>query len=297
MNRQVLVLLFFVLALAYGCEKKIELDLPEEQRLVLLSNFSPDSLFRVSLATTLPINDDTIVQFPDYPANANIQLFENGSYVDDLTYEPGVGYMLPSYVLNFKPKEKANYSITATVPGYPSVASSNRIPSAVGIEGLEEVFIDEVEYIPDVFDYFVSANLKIEDQTDTLEYFHLLAWQKVDGRLESVFIYPFENLGQEILHEDGFLFNSNDLSSSSKSIEVGFNFTYYSNTERSPILIELRNVSEDYYRFHESVGEQEFSALNTQTVLSTEAYFIFNNIEGGIGNFSSYSSATYPLEY
>jgi len=297
MNRLVVLLFFVGLVLIGACEKEIELDLPNEKRLVLLSNFSPDSLFRVSLSTTLPIGK-TGNQFPDYPEDASIQLFENDHYIDDLIFKPGDVFTLPSYVLNFKPKTKNNYSIKATFSDYPAITSSNRIPSAVEIEELRDVEVYSSEVSPGFFFYNVIANLSIEDKADTLQYFHLLGWQKFEENLESISIYTLDDLGVIVLHEDGFLFNSDDLPVNSKSLNIGLRFVYNANIQtKSPIYIELRNVSEDYFRFHESVGEQEFSAENNQSVLSTEAYFIYNNIDGGIGNFSAYSSSLDSLAY
>lgn len=298
MNRQFVgILLFFGLVLTIGCEKEIKLDLPDEQRLVLLSSFSPDSLFRVSLATTLSINE-TVNQLPDYPDNASIQLFENGNYLEDLNFKAGNGYILPSYSIDFKPKENAHYSIEATVPDYPSVTASNTIPSAVGIEKLESFDVSVEETSPGVFYYSIFANVEIAEKADTLQYFHLLAWRTINERARSISVSPLDNSDNQILHEDGFLFNSDELLAASKSLDIEVVFNYDSNIEaKSPIQIELRNVTEDYYRFHESVGEQEFASGVNQGVLSTEAYFIYNNIEGGIGNFSGYSSVIDSIGY
>jgi hypothetical protein len=297
------VLLGFV-----ACEREIELDLPVEQKVVLLSNFSPDSMFRVSLSTSIPINNTT-VQAPVYPSDAIVQLYENEAYVGDFDYRSGDTLVLPAYVLNVRPTQGSNYSIRAFTPSFPTVSASNRVPAPVAMEPLmaNDISVMEDNTRPGVFSYQLSTTLAATVSQDTQQYFHVLAWRKIvvvnNGVVISTYKRPLDiSFGvtisiAEILHESGYLLDAAVFRAETNGIPIRLSFSYNSNTEmKSPVYVELRHVSVDYYRFHKSVGEQELTA-NEQSLLSTEAYFIHNNIKGGIGNFSGYSAVIDSLDY
>jgi Domain of unknown function (DUF4249) len=304
------VKLFFgcVLLGLVACEREIELDLPVEQKLVLLSNFSPDSMFRVSLSASILINNAS-AQEPEYPADASIQLYENEIYIGDFVYRPGNALLVPAYILGVKPKPGSSYSIRASTPSYPAVSASNIIPPPVAMGPLlaDDISVMEDDTRPGVFSYQLFTALAASVSQDTQQYFHVLAWRNMVEVSNGVVISTYKRpLGisfgvniplTAIQHERGYLLDATAFRAETNGIPIRISFQHNSNTEwKTPVYVELRHVSQDYYRFHKSVGEQELIAPE-QSLLSTEAYFIHNNIKGGIGNFSGYSMVLDSLDY
>jgi hypothetical protein len=246
---------------------------------------------------------------PGYPADASIQLYENEIYVGDFVYNPGAAPVLPAYVLNVKPKPGSSYSIHASNPSYPAVSASNTIPPPIVMEPLsaEDISVMEDKTRPGVFLYQLSTTLAASVSQDTQQYFHVLIWRNIVEVINGVVISTYKrplkisfgvNISlTEILHEDGYLLDAAAFRGETNGIPIRITFQYNSNKEwKTPVYVELRHVSQDYYLFHKSVGEQELTA-DKQSLLSTEAYFIHNNIKGGIGNFSGYSSVLDSLDY
>jgi len=263
----------FICLFLFACEREIELDLPEQQKLVILSNFAKDSIFRLQLSTTRAItnSNDQI----SYPEQAVIKLFEDDNYTE--------------------------------VTDFPIATAHNTIPSYHPIEQFELIASTsrQAPQDPDIIDYQLSANFKIAPTGGEQMYFHMRAFQHIDfySIINNDTIY--ERFGSfeldpmisndinhlDLLHESGILLNSTIFEDHPEGIKLDFFLSIFPVLERkSPIVIELRRVSEDYYLFHKTVGEQEVSNL-AESLLATQSVMIHNNIIGGIGYFGGYNIA------
>lgn len=191
------------------------------------------------------------------------------------------------------------------VPDYPKVKSDDIIPTECVVEKheLQEIVTiqDDPEYNLVVYD--IRSKLKIQVEERIPQYFHLRAWRNISYfdvfNGDTIF---FQNYKEDltpsfrtrvehitILHEPGILFDSKVFETKPDGITLNFQIWFSTIGEvRSPLYLEIRNVSEDYYRFHKSVGEQEFSA-GRNSLLYDRNVLIHNNIEGGIGNFGGYN--------
>lgn len=286
-----------------GCEEDIDLKLPPQDKLVVLSNFAPDSLFRLYLSTTVPItgNDNNTIK---YPENAKIQLFEDDHFVQDFIFQAGTLNTLPYYFINIKPKTEVVYSISATVTGYPSVKSNNTIPVIIPIEHIEltSSMYREVLQVPGLKEYSVKTELIISKDNSDAEYFHLKAWRNIVNyyvlnsdtikeyvREELPILISDEFQHADIMHEPGILFEYQTFQEKPGYMAIDFLFFHHPDFEiKAPIYMELRHINRDYFLFHKTVGEQEVSNLG-ESILSTQSVLIHNNIEDGVGNFSGYS--------
>lgn len=289
-----------------ACEKDIDLNLPAQNRLVIFSNFTPDSIFQLHLSTTRPI-DNTQSSFDLYPADASIQLFENGNYVDDFVFQPDPfpASLTPFYSLNKKPDPEAEYSIVATLPGLPDITAKNNIPSPVNIDNF--VFIDtfgrSAPDNQDVINYRFDTRLEMNTRNLSTGYLHLKAWRysifyeydyytgdstKISFYEPLDFNLPSELQKIDVLHEDGSIVDINRISQSD-GIDISFSFLFFRGFEvESPIYLEVRHVSEDYFLFHKTVSEQEVSSFR-ESFLTTQSVLVHSNIEDGLGYFGGYS--------
>jgi len=297
------LLLILSISCFFSCEKEIELDLKGNKKLVLLSNFTPDSLFKLYLSTSF-INTDNNAA-PSYPQNANIRLFENGIYLENFIYQRTDPNEIPFYFSNVQPRAGMEYSISAEVDNYPSIKSNNIIPTKPIIENfqlIESTLIEDDEF-PGFFDTHVKFNLKLPHDNTQPKYYHLRA--KIDIFLFDVigvdtfpyFLYTadiplnFPNDVDFVLtqHEPEILFDSSVFTESPDGIEISTSFPFDPLFDfKTPIYLEVRQVSKDYYLFHKSVGEQENTNFSNP-ILPSRSVLIHNNIENGIGNFSGYN--------
>ena len=85
-------------------------------------------------------------------------------------------------------------------------------------------------------------------------------------------------------YDFGILIDREDLT---KGEPLTFDFVDYivSDNELKEVFVELRTITESYYKYHSSLARQ----LIVRQDPFAEPVTIFNNIEGGYGNFSGFS--------
>ena len=294
---------FLIISCFFACEKEIELDLKEEEKLVLFSNFTPDSLFKLFLSTSFVNTDSTAA--PTYPENAIIQLFENGTYLENFIYKRNTSSQTPYYFANIIPRAGIEYSIIADFNNYPTIKSNNIIPEKPIIENHELIEVTSIEddEFPGYFENTVKARLKLPHDIVQPKYYHLRAWKTTTFfDIVGIDTIPFFSYREDLdlnlpnnvdytptKHEPEILFCSNVFTEFPDGIEISTSFPFEPQYEfRVPIYLEVRQVSEDYYLFHKSVGEQE-NTSSSNGILPSRSILIHNNIEEGIGNFSGYN--------
>ncbi|HHS95377.1 MAG TPA: DUF4249 family protein [Phaeodactylibacter sp.] len=305
------MIFFFMLFFFLSCEREISLDISDEQKLVLLSNFNPDSSFRLTLSTTIPITR-ALGQEPAYPNNAQIQLFEDGNSCGDFVYDQGDAVRSPFYYLDKKPEVGKDYMIKISVEDFPDISANNQVPPAVGIGAFS--LIDSMhlqEDNPDLFFYVFRALLQVDRPVvDSLQYFHITAFRMVREFTivgnDTLWTMHKKSLALEapvsedirtIFHEKGFLLKGSYFDSHQDKIALELSFFHNRAKETGgTVYLALRHVSKDYFLFHQSIGEQEVQGAS-ENILSTEAYFIYNNVQGGIGNFGAYHEVLDSLKY
>ncbi|MFK7806575.1 MAG: DUF4249 family protein [Saprospiraceae bacterium] len=290
MSENVSVLLFVCsLVFFFSCEEEETLDFSEDKKLVLLSNFSPDSLLRVSLSTTIAING-AFGTTTNYPNDAVVEFFEDGIFKEQLSYHSGNDLIAPFYFSNFNPKIESNYLLQAKVNDFREIESRGKVPPVVNIQSLsltDSTVVEDANILGRLI-YNLSVELLLENILDTTQYFHLKAYRFINGKTRACNLSTAEGTGTPLLHESGVLLRSSDFQQG--ELNVGIDFIFNENIEsKSPIYLELRHTEENYYRFHKSIGEQEAFSAN-QSVFSSEVFFIYNNVENGLGNFSGYSA-------
>lgn len=112
-----------LLFLATGCEKVVEMDVPERNPLmVLYAVLQPDSVLRVQLtASRYVIDDQPIVSIP----NAHLRLLTGGEEVGSWQYLANGVYELQGYT----PTGKNAYKIEAEAPGFSPVNAEVFLPT------------------------------------------------------------------------------------------------------------------------------------------------------------------------
>src|SRR5688572_16139599 len=112
----------FLLFITTSCYEPVYFDVPGEQKLVINALFNPDSVWTIHVSKSLPVLTPTEVPSVN---NATIQLYEDGTLVEELFY--GTDGM---YTSTQKPKEGKLYTIKASTPGLPAVQASEILSPA-----------------------------------------------------------------------------------------------------------------------------------------------------------------------
>ena len=292
---------------ALGCVEEIELDLPEvAPKLVILSNFSNDAELQVSVAQTRSATATTNTPFL-YFTNAEVTVWSGLSKLDDLELvlpedeEEAPYYRAP----DLQPEVGILYTVKVDVPGFEQATARSMIPRPVEIASMEfsSTIVNGRAEDEAQFDFNVSVG--IADPAGEDNYYHLRFFQEFFRyRIEGMdtIINPSTLLRPSLpvnpttddipfvqySNDQGILIRDNTMDGT-----VGI-FTFegsvtFNNQLYLPgdFIVELRSVSEDYYRFHTSIARQQEAdgPFGGDVDLS-------NNIDNGCGNFSGFSTFT-----
>lgn len=284
--------LSLILCLMMACEEEINIDLPDQQKTVVISNFTTDSLFRVFLSHSNSITNDDF----SYPENATIQFFKNGDFIENLTFEQGELEHAP-YYFSDKPLEvNGAYSIRIELEGHSTVEAEGLIPPLVTAVDWQLV---EQKRGPDGFLLKLQTELSFRDTSYSDPYYHLTFWQKGTipdkgiGNIDQADLAPTSKfILIKLKHENGALLDVSNLVTAERKLDLGFvgEFSDISDT----LCMSLRHVSRDYYLFHKSLNDQRLSS-NQQDIIFADPTITHNNILGGLGNFSGFSEISDSL--
>ncbi|MFK7772946.1 MAG: DUF4249 domain-containing protein [Saprospiraceae bacterium] len=298
------------------CEKEVQLNIEEvDSKLAILCDFSPDEPFVLELSKSKSINSTKLGN--NIINNADIQICVNNEVIETilpLNTSSDANSKYQSIVA--LPKIKQVYTLKVEVDGLEPITATSSIPEAIEISHssigeINSFLTDDNETI----NYDVRVAVQLEDPADETNYYQVSFYQE---------ILTSKPTAQQneilIVQNDGYSLIDNDLTNNFNLIDGGvlfkdftFNGTtkefvfepsfYYkpedlnTNTTSTPIniIIELRSVSEEYYKYYTSVYRQSSQDKNTPFSNPT---VIYSNIKNGYGVFAGYSKSTVktPIE-
>ena len=315
---QIIITSLIVLSLLImaSCTKDVNIILPEHSpSLVVNSYFNPDSLWEISVTHDRQTLSDSTIQNVE---NATVELFENGTLVETLSYFPpeGISWGDDFYErrgfyksLTHRPSLGAEYTLKVAADDYDSVESTDVVPAST-------VEIQSFSYEGINAEGAASFEVKMRDMGEGLDYYHLLLrvkqdyWYLYDGDTiwgaspEHWKYFYISSTADDVLETEtdglesvaasyGYLYSDELFNGNTKTINLGVwsladelsvgNPEYGTRFELKAV---VRTVSEAYYRYQKSLALQYTYSDDP----FSEPVFIFNNIEGGFGNFSGYSS-------
>jgi hypothetical protein len=306
MNKYIIlaIITFFTLQ---ACEKKLDIDLPEnEKKIVLNGIINPDSLIRVNVSRSQNILDkDEDIQ---YLINADVQLFINDEYAEDLIYSDR-GYYESSII----PQTENIYEITVAYPSLNSISAKTKLISAVPILNVDTTVIqeqndDRYSEFPVYNGYEIHYKIDIKDNADERNYYFLSLYSIVpsfdeEGNLTEYYDYYEWYDSNDLIYNDenqdfiidgihGKVFSDELFNGNTYTIDLE---TYYW-PQRDDVgniyqpsdvktYIILLTVNEEMFRYIKSYN------LNQTTVDNpfAQPVQIFSNVDEGLGLFTGYS--------
>lgn len=274
---------FLTLCLYGGCEKILPYKLPYDgDKLVINGQIDATQVVSVnithSVAPTGTHAQDLSV------ANANVQLWENGQYLQQLVHSQTGNYLSSS---NFMPKKGNNYQIKVSASGFPDAESSiETIPNMPTV--LQYDFQDSVLESPNaILAGKLSVNLK--DNIGENFYRVFLEGEK-DGKTQNMGYFWLVNGTINNPERCGFLptsyssFSFSDICVENQEFEIQIGIeTQGIDSAGFPVFLDkikvhIQQVSAAYYEYNKSIIQPE--GLENAFAEGTS---LFTNITGGYG--------------
>lgn len=302
------LLIFSLLATALGfgaCEAPATLEFggpSNQQQLVVVSNFTPNNAVQVVVSRLRPILEDDAVS---YVMNAQVEIYQGDTFLEELELvEPKASNSIPFYsTTQLQPAVNVVYTIRVSAPGYETVTAMSKIPEPIRLRSAE---LDnyQLEELAEEGKWIVSYRLKIsfEDPIDQRNFYHISLFQQIlniqwgeagdtlitSAELRPIFFDPQANSKHQIAHIGGGLLLSDEaFDSALAQYDIPLRMELKQGEEMlGQLFIELRTVSEEYYRYFAALSRQRHSFQSP----FSEPVILFDNIDGGQGVFAGYNT-------
>jgi len=237
---------------------------------------------QVSLAGKLDTSQLTLIN------NADVLLYVDGEYKENLTLLDKGLYSSSVVVEPLK-----TYKCEVYIPGYEPASGSDSIPVPAAISDIMHIDIagkDEEGMTYPAVKFTFTNN-------PTVKQYYEVVIRLLQYKYERV--ASLKTITDPVLLNEGLplaLFSNESIKGSNYTMTINY-FTGSASsingepwhTDLYPVILELRTVSPDYYRFvkqeylYERGRHPEFMAA------STTAFPLYSNIDGGYGIFAGYS--------
>jgi hypothetical protein len=282
MKKNVILSFFFLLS---ACELIVDIDVPfDGSQLTVNSFFTPDSLWSATVTLNRHILDKDPINRVE---NALLVVYEDTTPIDTLDYKGEGKYRSD----NGTPENGKQYSIRCEAPGYAPVEGRSVTPLPAPLHEVTTETISvahqsntriRIKFHDDVavsnyYQISVAALYENFSQNGTIhEYWSEVRIEPTDAELYSQYI----QLHNTLLFKD-ILFNG-------KETELVLKLAYPL-FHAGGLMVTLRTLSEDYYKYKNTVGIQEETTGNP----FAQPVNVYKNIENGFGIFAGYSRAIY----
>lgn len=286
-----------------ACERPaapdVEIPAPE---LVLSSTFSIGQPFLVSVTSTrvsLPATPVTYIH------NAEVTLWQEDTPLERLKWTGETFQGIPYYTsTEYKAQPNTRYTIKVSAPGFEPVSAQSTIPTPVPVQRARTLFAgyapsQDLDEILCMFNFEVVFN----DPAELRNYYHLRIHQEVQefklsesgdtiltGRSVQHlgFGTSINNNAVTAYLEDGVLLD--DVWFNGRAFVLSFPVQMRIRPGREiprGFYVELRTVSEEYYKFHSSIARTKSNPGPPYT----EPVIVYSNVQRGRGVFAGFSVA------
>ena len=297
---RLITLLFIALGL-FRCAREVIIDLPDEEpRVVAICHFTEGQHFRANISMSQAVNEG---QDPEQPSNVEATLSINGAYYDVLYRVKGDGndYYWRSHQAKLA-EPGIEYALSVRVPGYTSVMAKSSIPQHYSLSPI--VLHSEELYVETRNDGSKELRIPLELQLQNLpeneRYFAFYLTHDTDVYDDSVVPAEFDHSEEQkptnfladgrtisLLHnipEPVVLINENYWADNRKTLYLTARIPFNPSTDRvTKLYVTWRTLSPEFYKYHPSLSRQ------SGNIPLSDPDAVYNNMEGGLGNFSGYS--------
>jgi hypothetical protein len=317
--------LLLAIAFAFsGCESVLFIELEESDNLIVVNGaITNDVPAAIQVSRTRHILDNA----PVVPLqNATVRLYEDGSLVEELTYQENAYYVSESFI----PVIGRSYAIEVENAGYPTVSASCGIPETVPILEIDTASvtfdIEDPYYSYSYATEMLQFDLTLQDPAGVDNYYLLfaeadLSWTEyrdtsvrvVDslfyGGKWNYFIkdstytlqeihrytdFPFitsEDIITEATTSHGILFSDQLIDGKKYSFRGQLYKDQLRSADSAVVDLRLQSISESYYKYLKSRQNHYDTKENYLAV----PVIVYSNVENGAGFFGGYSTDEYTI--
>lgn len=228
--------------------------------------------------------------------NAKIDLYVNDEYKESLNCNS-----IGEYVSKIIIEPEKNYSCIVNVPGFDAIECNQTIPDKPCIINIEHINIagifEEGESYPAVIiqfkndinhNQFYDIEIWYEEVfVDTIEKRKIGIHSITDPLIQNEGL-PIALFGNELINDSVYTLTLNYATNVSRKGKDGI-----WRTELNPLFVELRAVTEDYYRYKKQLYLYQEGLLADGVFTSMTNANVYSNITNGYGIFAAYSPMLY----
>ncbi len=239
-------------------------------RLVVNSFVNSDDFFSVQVSKTISMSDTT---YPDFIENATV-VVNDGAQDFTLSYNLG----LSKYVANFKPVAGQTYSVKVSAPDFFTASGTMVLPNK--LNSPKSTWQDKTGFDENGFETG-TLTCYIADPQEERNYYEVNLYRFDDFTQEWVIMAPNTTdpfLNQSAAKTDlgGYLLDDKTFNGGNKKFE--FITSYGSAGSMYKYLVEVRSLSDEYYRYLQSLAN-----YRKTSGLFSDPTPIYSNITNGRG--------------
>lgn len=290
-----------LLTIGATCERPLDITIEEpDPQLVIISNFTDTKDIMVQVLQSQSVLDVSPIKFV---READVSLFIQDLLIQELELIDNSIINQPFYsTKNFQAQNNVTYTIKVEVPGFETITAESMIPEMIKIQNLK-VSNYVSERTPDgETNYNFSVTIDFEDPEEVENFYHLNLYQKTyQVIVEGVDTTILEDVRESIQFSEvidnnfilaneggGVLFDDTPFNGKIVSYTFPISFSLKSKEKvAGELLVELRSVSRDYYRYQRSLSQQQ----KNPGAPFAEPVILYNNVMNGQGIFAGYSAA------
>lgn len=260
-----------VSTLIMGCDTNLDMSsIQHTPRLVVNSFVNSDELFSVQVSSTTPINDTNP---PKMIENAIVTV-NDGSKTATLVYDHSV----QKYLATFKPSPGKVYSVRVEKGNFNTASGTLTIPNKV--VSAKSIWKDKTGFDSLGFETG-SLTCFISDASAERNYYEINLYRFDDFTQEWLIlppttIDPFLNENGIKTDIGGILIDDRSFNGSKKQFD--FITSYGSAGIQYKFLVEVRSLSDDYYRYLQSLA-----SYKAQSGIFSDPSPVYSNISNGRG--------------
>lgn len=279
------LLLFSLLAL-YSCRELVKDEFPDFTSVPTVNSIlvaGEPAIIQVSIAGKLDTNKIVLVN------NAEVLLSVDGQYRETLT-SSDEGIYFSSVVV----EPNKTYHCEVTIQGFPTVTCTDSIPEAAVISNI--IHINKAGKNEEGLTY-PAIKFTFTNNPTVKQYYEVVIKLISHG---SERFATLERITDPVILSEGLpiaLFNNSLINDSSYTMTINYTGGGYSSingqspqVDLYPLIIELRSVSSDYYKFVKQKFLYEQGRYPEFVAASVTAFPLYSNVKGGYGIFGGYSA-------
>jgi hypothetical protein len=272
-----------------SCKKEVIQDIIEFNPIPAINAFlvEGDTLkVNVSLAERL---DSTQLSFVN---NAVVDLYVNDQFLEELKYVSDGVYKSKTII-----EPLLKYTCKVQVPGYKIVECSQIVPSVPVIKKIDHINVAGKD---EEGTSYPAIKLSFENNPDEITFYEIeirnirrfhdevdITKARIHTIVDPIILnegLPIALFSTELIADSNYTLTLNYTTDAASSSGGAYRTVLY------PFVIELRRVTEDYYRFKKQLYLYEKGRYANGITSSMTNTNIYSNISNGYGIFAAYSS-------